>query len=162
MRAFLLAVSAAALAACGETEPAQTVVAEQAQAAVLEVRDAWAAPTPGGVEVAAGYMTIVNAAAIDDRLVAIATPRAQRAEAHEMSMDGDVMRMRAVEGGLAVGAGETATLAPGGMHVMFYGVTQPFMEGESIPVTLTFERAGEIAIEMPVRRVAAAADHSGH
>ncbi|HYD88022.1 MAG TPA: copper chaperone PCu(A)C [Vitreimonas sp.] len=164
MRAFFIA-SLILLAACGapSTAPASERAAEQAAAAQLEVRDAWAAPTPSGVEVAAGYLTIVNATANADRLVAISTPRAARAEAHEMSMDGGVMRMRAVEGGLAVPAGETVTLAPGGLHLMFFEVTQPFTDGESIPVTLRFERAGEIAVSMPVRRAAAStAEHTGH
>jgi copper(I)-binding protein len=69
-----------------------------------------------------------------------------------MSMDGAVMRMRQIEGGLAAPAGATVTLSPGGMHLMFYGVTQPFAEGESIPVTLTFEHAGDIGVTLPVRR----------
>ncbi len=126
----------------------------------LEIRDGWAAPTPGGVEVSAGYLTIVNMTGADDRLTGATSPRAERVEVHEMSMDGGVMRMRPVEGGMAAPAGATVTLGQGGQHLMFYGVRQPFTEGESIPVTLHFARAGDVAVELPVRRAASA--HSGH
>jgi len=127
----------------------------------LTVRDAWIAPTPGGVDVSAGYVTIVNATGAEDRLIALSSPRAARTEIHEMSMDNGVMRMRAVDGGLAVPAGATLTLGPGGQHLMFFGVTQPFAEGETIPVTLTFAQAGDIAVQMPVQRTAPVA-HGGH
>jgi len=153
MRAALF-IFALFAASCGA--PTSPPTAEQAPAAAtLEVRDAWAAPTPGGVEVSAGYLIISNPTAAEDRLIGAATPRAGSSEVHEMSMDGGVMRMRAVEGGLAVPAGETVALAPGGLHLMFMGVTQPFVEGESIPVTLTFANAGDIQVSLPVRRSAA-------
>lgn len=139
-------------AAC--TAPAPT----PAQGA-LEVRGAWAAPSPGGVDVAAGYVTIVNGTGADDRLIAVSSPRAASVEVHEMSMDGDVMRMRAVEGGLPLPAGETVELAPGGLHLMFVGVTQAFTEGEGIPVTLTFASGGAIETTFPVQ---AGGAHGGH
>lgn len=161
MRAFLFA-GALALSACGAPTSTDAPQAEAPASANLEIRDAWATPTPGGVQVAAGYITIVNATAADDRLVSISTPRAGRAEAHDMSMEDGVMRMRALEDGLVIGAGETVTLAPGGRHLMFFDVTQPFTDGEEIPLTLTFEHAGEISAVMSVRRPTAASDHSGH
>ena len=80
-----------------------------------------------------------------------------------MSFDGGVMRMRAVEGGLAIPGGTMVTLEPGGQHLMFVGVEGPFSEGERIPVTLTFARAGVVSAELPVRRPGAAtATHVGH
>jgi periplasmic copper chaperone A len=134
-----------ALAACGAppspTEPSGGV----------EISAAWAAPTPGGVDVSAGYLTIANSTAENDRLVAAASPRAERVEIHEMAMDGAVMRMRRAEA-LDIPAGEQVALAPGGLHLMFFGVTQPFAEGEEIPVTLTFERAGAVDVTLPVQR----------
>mgnify|MGYP000440745100 CR=1 FL=1 len=161
MRAAFFVVAIFAASCGAPTSPPQ---AEQPPAvAALEVRDAWAAPTPGGVEVSAGYLTISNATTADDRMIAVATPRATSSEVHEMSMDGGVMRMRAVEGGLSVPAGETVALAPGGLHLMFFGVTQPLVEGESIPVTLTFANAGDIEVSLPVRRAASSdASHTGH
>jgi len=113
--------------------------------------------------VSAGYLTIVNSAAADDRLIGVASPRAASAEVHEISMEGRVIRMRAVEGGLIVSAGEAVTLAPGGLHLMFFGVTQPFAEGETIPVTLTFANAGDVAATLAVRRPTTSGDsHGGH
>ena len=66
-------------------------------------------------------------------------------------MDGAVMRMRSVEGGLAIPAQDVVTLAPSGGHLMFMGVSQPFVEGEEIPVTLTFAGAGVRDVMLPVR-----------
>ena len=141
------------LAACGA--PASAPASGQ-----LAVEEAWAAPTPGGAEVSAGYLTIVNGAAVDDRLLTVSSPRAARVEVHEMTMVGSVMLRRPVDV-LAIPAGASVTLAPGGRHLMFYGVAQPFSNGESIPVRLTFDHAGEIDVSLPVRRQADAA-HGAH
>lgn len=145
MRAFFIAAAAFALAAC---TPA---VETEAPAGRLEIRDAWAAPTPGGVNVSAGYFTIVNGAGEADRLVSLSSPRAARVEVHEMAMDGDVMQMRPVEA-VEIAAGAELALAPGGKHLMFFEVTAPFAEGEDIPITLTFENAGAMDVSLPVRR----------
>lgn len=165
MRAFLFAASAALLvSACGQppaTPPeAETIVAA---AGAIELNDAWGTPTPGGRDISAGYVTIINGTDAEDRLLSASSPRAPRVEIHEMSMDGGVMRMRPVEGGLAIPAGQTVALAPGGLHLMFYEAAQPFVAGESIPVTLTFANAGDMEVSMSVRiPSAASAEHSGH
>jgi copper(I)-binding protein len=88
----------------------------------------------------------------------VSSPRAVSVEMHEMSMDGDVMRMRAVEG-VAIPAGGSVAFGPSGLHLMFTGVTAPFLEGEEIPVTLTFETAGAFEILLPVH---AGAAHTAH
>jgi copper(I)-binding protein len=151
MRAFVIACFTLAAAACGAPpEPASESPAPAPQAAALEIGDAWAPPTPGGVDISGGYLNISNATAEDDRLIAAASPRAERVEIHEMAMDGAIMRMRRIEA-LVVPAGEAVTMEPGGMHLMFFGVTEPFTEGEQIPVTLTFERGGEIQTLLTVR-----------
>ncbi|MGH6951490.1 MAG: copper chaperone PCu(A)C [Vitreimonas sp.] len=157
MRPVLLLAVVLFAAACGA--PPATQQAPRA----LEVQDAWAAPTPGGVDVAAGYLTIVNDSGADDRLMSATSPRAERVEVHDMSFEGGVMRMRAVEDGLAVPAGTMVALEPGGQHLMFHGVRAPFAEGERIPVTLKFAQAGDVSVELPVQRAAAAAPaHVGH
>lgn len=138
MRAIFFA-AALVLAACSAAEPG-----------ALEVRDAWAAPTPNGVDVAAGFLTIANPTGEPDRLLAASSPRAARVEVHEMTMTDGVMQMRRVEA-LAVAANGEAVLAPGGAHLMFYGVAQPFVEGEEISVQLTFEHAGAVNVMLPVR-----------
>lgn len=144
MRAFLIA-AAFALAAC--TPAAET----GAPAGQLELRDAWAAPTPGGVNVSAGYLTIANGAGEADRLVAASSPRAGRVEVHEMVMTGDVMQMRPAAA-IEIAPGAEVALAPGGLHLMFYEIATPFAEGEEVPVTLTFEHAGDLDVSLPVRR----------
>jgi periplasmic copper chaperone A len=156
MRTLLTAL-ALGLAACGA--PAQTAAQPGRSAVTLRVEHAWAAPTPGGVDVSAGYLTIANGTAAEDRLLRAVSPRAARVELHEMTMEGDVMRMRAVDA-LAIPAGGSIELTPSGRHLMFFGVTQPFVEGEAIPLRLTFERAGELDVSLPVRRQTAS--HSGH
>lgn len=147
-----------ALAACGQATEAPA--AAQAPLAQLRIENAWAAPTPGGVEVSAGYLTITNPTNADDALIGVSSPRAGRAEVHEMIMEGGVMQMRAVAR-LPIGAGQTLTLSPGGRHLMFFDVAQPFAEGETIPVRLRFERAGDVDVSLPVRRPTHAG-HAGH
>jgi periplasmic copper chaperone A len=143
MKKLLVIAILAFAAACG---------APQTAPATLEVSDGWARPSANGVDVAAGYLTIANGADADDRLVSISSPRAGGVEIHEMRMDGALMRMRALEGGLTIPAGETAFFESNGLHLMFTGVTQPFADGEEIPVRLTFERAGTVSLTLPVRR----------
>lgn len=159
MRALIALTFAVFAVACGA--PAQQQTAHEAPApSNLTVQDRWAAPMPDGVDVGAGYLTIANRTDSDDRLLSATSPRAARVEIHEMTMDGAVMQMRAVDG-LVVPAQEEVTLGPGGMHLMFFGVTQPFEEGEEIPLELTFENAGAIDVALPVRR-GAPQDHAVH
>jgi copper(I)-binding protein len=164
MRAFLFAMIAALAAGCGQTaqetpaEPAAPMSAES----TLNVSDAWAAPTPGGVDVSAGYLTIANTGQAEDQLVAASSPRAARVEIHEMGDENGVMRMRQVTS-LTILPGGEARLAPGGHHLMFFGVTQPFTEGEEIPVELRFQSGTVINVSLAVRRSGNdGGAHSGH
>lgn len=149
MRAFLFVLITAALAACGARPAADPPAA--ISAAGVQIRDAWAAPTPNGVDVSAGYLTIENTGSAPDSLLSAASPRAARVEIHEMVMNGAEMQMRPVEG-LALPVQSEIALAPGGRHLMFFGVTQPFQDGEQIPVRLTFEHAGAVDVSLTVRR----------
>ena len=115
----------------------------------LRVEQAWARTTPPGATTGAGYFTVVNESAAD-RLVSAASPAADKVELHESAMEGMVMTMRAL-GPVEIKAGKTLTLAPGGKHLMFVGLKQPFLAGEKVPVTLTFEIAGVKTIELEVR-----------
>ncbi|KQV16524.1 hypothetical protein ASC97_11675 [Rhizobium sp. Root1203] len=103
-----------------------------------------------GAKVGGGYMNITNNGSTDDRLVSVSSDRAASAEVHLMSVDGGVMTMRPVSGGLVVPAGKTVELKPGGYHIMFMSVTQPFKAGEMIKATLTFEKAGAVDVEFSV------------
>jgi copper(I)-binding protein len=151
MRAFFSVLILSLAAACGAPQQASDEPGtEQISPMRLQVLDAWASPTPGGVDVSAGYLTVANDGESADRLISASSPRAARVEIHEMTMDGAVMQMRQVTA-LDVAPGERAELAPGGRHLMFIGVTQPFAVGEEIPVQLTFEHAGVMDIALPVR-----------
>lgn len=107
--------------------------------------------------VGGGFLTIENTGAAADRLVSATSPAASNVQIHEMALEGDVMKMRQLEDGVEIPAGETIVLAPGGIHIMFMGLTQAFVEGESVPVTLTFEKAGPVEVLLPVGAAAAAA-----
>lgn len=107
----------------------------------------------------AGFMTIRNTGAAADRLVSASSPVAGRVELHTHIRDGDVMRMRPVQD-IPVPAGGSATLAPGGLHLMFMGLNRALVAGETIPVTLRFAEAGEVTVQLRVQ--AAGARGHGH
>jgi hypothetical protein len=105
----------------------------------------------------------MNTGDSDDRLVAASSPVAERVELHTMTMDGDVMRMRELEDGIALPAGEMVELAPGGLHVMFIGLSGPFVAGEEVQVTLTFEGGLSQDLTLPViERAMEMQGHGGH
>ena len=125
--------------------------------AQVKVEAAWARPTVAGQQGGGGFMTLHSERA--DRLLGGTTPLAERFELHTMSMQGDVMQMRQLDA-IALPAGQRVELKPGGLHVMFIGLKQPLTLGSKVPVTLRFERAGEVKVEMTVMsRPATAASH---
>lgn len=131
----------------------------------IEITGAFTRATLPNAPVAGGFLTLVNKGVEDDVLVSASTDIARETQIHEMAMEGDVMKMRQLADGIPVPAGETVTLAPGGLHIMFMGLNGPLEEGTHIPVTLTFAKAGTIDLTLTVAGVAAdaAADgHSGH
>ncbi len=107
----------------------------------------------------AAFMRLRNTGAQPDRLISASTPAARVVELHTMIRDGDVMRMRPVTD-IAVAPGQTVELRPGGFHVMLIGLTGPMAQGGRVPLTLRFERAGEVQVELSVE--AAGARSSGH
>jgi copper(I)-binding protein len=143
------------------TVSAQHVVAAEFKAADISIETPWSRATPGGSKVAAGYLTIKNAGAASDRLVAATADIAERTEIHQMSMTDGVMKMRQVTDGVPVPAGGTVALAPSGYHLMFLDLKQPLKEGETFPGALTFEKAGAVAVTFEVRGVGAAAPDAG-
>lgn len=137
----------------------------QVAAGDLRITEARARAMLPGQPSGGGYLTIENTGDASDRLVGISSSAAGKVEVHTMEMKNDVMVMRPVEGGLEIPAGETVTLKPGGLHIMFMQVAKPFQEGASVPVTLEFEKAGKVELELAVgsaRGDGPAMDHSGH
>ncbi len=110
----------------------------QAQPAPVRAEGAWARATPPRAEAGAVYLTLV--APVADQLMAVSSPAAATAVVHEMAMDAGVMRMREVAS-LALPAGQSVALKPGGFHVMLMGLKAPLREGQSVPLRLTFASA---------------------
>jgi copper(I)-binding protein len=111
---------------------------------------------------AGGYLTIANSGAAADRLESAASAAAARVEVHEMRLEGDVMKMTPVEGGLDIPAGGSVALMPGGYHLMFMGIGTPFAEGQCVLVTLHFATAGALDIALAVGGVAQDAPVMAH
>jgi hypothetical protein len=128
----------------------------------LRLSPVWSRATPGGARVAGGYLTILNTGSVPDRLVGGSLEAAGRVEIHEMAVEGGVMRMRNLARGLEIAPGATVELRPGGYHVMFMDLARPLREGERVRGTLRFERAGEVAVDVEVRGIAAGAGGHRH
>ena len=135
-------------------------LADDAKLGALHIEDAWARPSIGKKGNSAAYMTIRNKGEAD-RLVAAAVPQAGKVELHTHIRDGDVMRMRRVEGGIPVPANGMVMLKPGGFHVMMMRLSAPIEKGGTVPVTLRFEKAGEVTVQAEVRMKPGARGH-GH
>ena len=110
------------------------------------------AALPGG-RVTAGYMTITNPGGQDDMLVAVRYNGAKKSEIHTMEMVNDVMKMRPMNGGLTIPAGQTVRLKPGGLHLMFMGLTERPMAGDEAIIHLDFEKAGPLTLTLPVEKL---------
>lgn len=102
----------------------------------------------------AGFMTLRNTGSQPDRLLSASSTIARTVELHTHVRDGDVMRMRPVAD-IPVPAGQTVELRPGGFHVMLIGLTAPLRQGTQVPLTLRFERAGEVRVELSVEAAGA-------
>ncbi|MFC0384804.1 copper chaperone PCu(A)C [Muricoccus vinaceus] len=135
-----------------------------AQQPGVSVEQPWArAALQGGN--GGAFLTLRNAGPAADRLVSASTPLARVTEIHETVREGEVMRMRPVSA-LDVPAGGSVTLRPGGAHVMMVGLSQPLRAGTTVPLTLTFERAGVVEVQLAVQGAGAsgpaAAAHHAH
>lgn len=139
--------------------PIERVAAEVDGLAVI---DPWASVTPGGVSQSAGYFILRNDSRDGDRLLSASSPRAERVTLHEMTMDGAVMRMRSLDA-VEVPARGQVVFAPNVAHLMFEGIVAPFQEGETIAVTLHFERRGDVRADFLVQWSSSAPmTHGGH
>jgi len=131
----------------------------------LTITGAFTRATLPNAPVGGAYLTITNGGTADDRLVSASTPAAGVTQIHEMKMDGDVMKMNELPDGLVIPAGQSVALEPGGYHLMLMQLTGPLVEGTTVPVTLTFEKAGSVEVEVEVGGIAAkepAMDHAMH
>ena len=122
-----------------------------AAAAGIGISNAYTYETPAPGVAAGGFLSLSNPGKTADRLLKVESPVARSVEIHQMRMAGGVMRMRALAGGLPLPAGKTVTLAPGGLHLMLFGPARALVPGESLPLVLTFEKAGRVSASLRVR-----------
>jgi len=138
--------------------------AHEFKAGMIEIGHPWSRPTPPSAPVASGYMKLTNTGTEIDRLTAISSPIAERAEIHRSVVADGVASMRPVDG-LAVEPGATVDFGAEKLHVMFIAPDRQLKDGERFPATLVFEKAGSVEVEFMVQRRGAepaATDHSGH
>ena len=135
--------------------------AEDVKAGDLVITQAWARATPAGAKIGGGFLTIENKGTVPDKLIGVSADGAGKIEVHEMAMNDGVMKMRPVEGGLTIDPGKTVKLGPGGLHLMMMDLKGPLKQGDKMPVTLQFEKAGKVAVTLDVQGVGAQGPAAG-
>jgi len=123
----------------------------------LKISGAWARST--GNTVGAVYFVIENSGE-GDRLVSAASDLTPMVQVHEVVTEGLTQRMQELKDGLAIPAGQTVELKPGGYHIMLMDLAEPLAEGDEISIRLDFERAGVVELKVPVRAASATGDHN--
>jgi periplasmic copper chaperone A len=140
---------------------AGSATAQQVKSGDLVLDNAWSRATPGGAKVGGGYLTVDNKGSTADKLLGGSSPAAGKVEVHEMAMNNGVMTMRPLKDGLPIPAGKSVALAPGGYHLMLVELKTPLKKGDKIPVTLKFEKAGDVNVTLDVRDIGATSPASG-
>ena len=135
-------------------------LAAPAFAQSINVKDAWARASVPGQMGTGAFMKIT--AKEGSRLVGASSPVAGVTEVHEMKMDGNVMKMRAVEGGLELPAGKTVELKPGGFHVMLMDLKAALPKDSTIPLTLVFKDAKGVESKLELKVPVATAPMHSH
>ena len=149
-----LSISILSLGFCGSLMAQD--VSKTVTTNAIKIENAYTRATAPGQQVAGGFMKIENKGTAD-QLVSASSPVAGEVQLHEMSMDGNVMKMRQVKD-IAVPANGAVELKPGGYHLMFLNLKGPFNAGQTVPVKLKFAKAGEIEVKLPVNAVGAMHD----
>src|SRR5438477_5989178 len=149
---MLTAMAAAALLAQFLATPLR---ADEVKAGDLVITQAWSRATPGGAKTGGGYLTVENKGSTPDRLIGGSADVAAKVEMHEMSMKNGLMTMRPPDKGLTIEPGKTVKLAPGGYHLMMMDLKGPLKQGDKVPVTLEFEKAGKVQVSLDVQGVGA-------
>ncbi|MFL6791642.1 MAG: copper chaperone PCu(A)C [Bradyrhizobium sp.] len=134
---------------------AAPALAQEVKAGDLVITQAWSRATPSGAKIAGGYLTIENKGSAPDRLIDGSGDIAGKVEVHEMATKNGVMTMRPLEKGLTIEPGKTVKLAPGGYHLMMFDLKGPLKQGDKVPVTLEFEKAGKVTVSLDVQGVGA-------
>jgi len=150
-----------ALTACSPATP-PVHVHNQIDPARITVSDAWINQPPPGAAVAGAYLRLANPGPDADRLLGVDTEAAERVEIHEMKTVSGMMQMRPLEHGLALPAGETVHLAPGGLHLMLIAPKMELTPGGEVSMNLTFEHAPAQTVMFQVRSLMETEDAHPH
>ena len=134
-------------------------VGAAAQTGPIEADHVWARATPSGAKTAVVYLTLVNKGAADDRLVAVSTDVAGKADLHTTTTENGIARMRPVAA-LDLKPGSPTVLKPGGYHIMLTDLKRPLAVGQSFPLSLTFEKAGKIDVTVMVEKAGTTDPHA--
>jgi len=119
-------------------------------ASSLSVDQVWSRAMPPTAPTGAVYFTLQNPGDQTDRLVAVHTPRAKKAELHTHVHEGELMRMKQIDS-VEVPANGKVEFKPGGSHVMLFELSEPLVAGEQFPLTLKFEHAGEVTVNVKIQ-----------
>ena len=142
--AFASALSLAALISATQGR------AEDVKAGDLIIHHTWSAPAPATAPVAAGFVEITNSGKTDDTLLKVTAEVSGKSQLHEMSMQGDVMKMAEMKDGIVIPAGQTVVLKPMGLHIMFLELKAHPKPGDHFKGTLTFKNAGAVDVDFVV------------
>jgi copper(I)-binding protein len=137
-----------------------TFASAHAQTGTIAVQDAWARATAGQARNGAAYLSLSAIGPGTDRLISASSTAAAKTELHNHVMVGNVAQMRPVDA-IEVAPGSPTLLQPGGLHIMLIDLKAPLQAGTSFPVTLTFEKAGTLTVQVAVRAIRAPTAH-GH
>ncbi|HZF46967.1 MAG TPA: copper chaperone PCu(A)C [Sphingomonadaceae bacterium] len=145
---------------------ASAALAHGYKAGNLSIEHPWSRETAPCQTSGGGFMTVLNNGAQPDKLLSATSPVAAEVQLHSSSVEGGVMRMRHVEGGIAIPAKGRLELKPGSYHIMFIGLKQPLRKGKQVPVSLKFQRAGKVDVKFAVQSIGSngpmESDHAGH
>ena len=130
-------------------------VADEIKAGDLVITQAWSRATPKEAKTGGAYLTIENKGSTPDRLVGGSADAAGKVEIHEMTMANGVMKMRPLEKGLEIAPGKSVKLAPSGYHIMLMDLKSQLKQGDKVPITLEFEKAGKVTVSFDVEAVGA-------
>ena len=130
---------------------ATSIQAQDAKVGAIKIENAYVRATAPGQPAAGAFMKIDNSGAAD-QLVSASSPAAGEVQLHQMSMEGNVMKMGQVKD-ITVPANGTVDLKPGGYHIMLINIKAPLKVGETVPVKLKFAKAGEVEVKLPVNAV---------
>ena len=137
--------------------PSLFASAHEYSAGELHIEHPWSREMPAVAPTAAAYFVLHNQGTEADRLLSVSTPHAGKAELHEHSHADGLMKMQQVQN-VAIPAGGAVKFAPMGYHVMLFNLKQQAKDGERFALTLTFEKAGAVEVQVAVQKDAPAGE----